>query len=248
MHLLLIRHGQSFVNLDDWTGGYIDVGLTPLGRQQAISLGEWLAQNVRIDALYTSTMARTLETAQAIVQATSVAAQTDDRLREFGNCYADGLAVPAECMPVVYADFWGSERPYAQISDQGESWMLFRVRVGAFIEDVLERHGQGPQETTVVVVCHGGVIDAFFDYAFNVGPHRRVEIWTHNTGIVHWEYIPDSTREPWRLHAHGLAQHLINCESEWLGSSPMLHGAAKILPPAPPETGPGPDGAKDSSA
>ena len=38
MHLYLIRHGQSFVNLPDWTGVNADEPLTELGQQQAAAL------------------------------------------------------------------------------------------------------------------------------------------------------------------------------------------------------------------
>lgn len=225
MHLLLIRHGQSFVNLEDWTGGFVDTGLTDLGKNQARSLAGWIAENVQIDALYTSTMARTLETAAFLTKTTGLVAQPDDRLREFGNCYANGAAVPPELMPIEYADFWGTERPHSRINTDGESWMLFRVRVGSFLDDLLVRHARTEPQQTVAVVCHGGVIDATFDYVFNVGPQRRVEIWTHNTGIVHWEYCPDSGREPWRLHAHDLVHHFMNCDEEWLGSAPVMRAA-----------------------
>jgi broad specificity phosphatase PhoE len=235
LHLLLIRHGQSFVNLDDWTDGYIDAGLTPLGQRQAQNLSEWLAAHVRLDALYTSTMARTLETAAYVAKAVGITPQTDDRLREFGNCYASGLAVPPEAMPIHYADFWGSARPHSPISSDGESWMLFRVRVSTFLDDLLERHTIQPDQK-VAVICHGGVIDATYDYIFNVGPHRRVEVWTHNTGIVHWEYFPDTGREIWRLHGHDLVHHLADCNGDWLGSSPMLRGANRHEPQSKLET------------
>ncbi len=234
MHLLLIRHGQSFVNLDDWDGGYIDVGLTSLGKQQAESLGKWMRDHVKIDALYTSTMARALETTAYITAATSVPAIEDHRLREFGNCYADGQPIPPDAMPIQYAEFWGTERPYTHISHVGESWILFRARVGAFLDDVVTRYGEGEPETTVVAVCHAGVIDAVCDCAFNVGVHRRVEVWTHNTGIVHWEYVSQSNREPWRLHAHGLVHHLLTPEGKWLGSRAMLRDASRksVIGPA----------------
>ena len=233
MHLLLIRHGQSYVNLDDWTEGFIDAGLTPLGEQQAEQLGKWLAQNVSLTALYSSTMARTLETAACVARETGVPAVTDDRLREFGNCYADGQPVPPDAMPIQYAKFWGTERPFECINTGGESWMLFRVRISSFLDDVMAQYGNGSPETVVAVVCHGGVIDAAFDYVFNVGPDRRVEIWTHNTGIVHWEFVPDSPREKWRLHAHGLVHHLANHADEWLGSSPILRDATRSAAPRP---------------
>ncbi len=228
MHVLLVRHGESFVNLEDWDQGYIDAGLTELGKKQAETLATWMAQHARIDALYTSTMARTLETTAYLTQATGLAAIHDDRLREFGNCYANGSAVPPEAMPIRYAEFWGTERPYTPIDNaSGESWLLFRLRVGMFLDELIEKHGNGDPETTVVIVCHGGVIDAVFDYVFNVGPHRRVEIWTHNTGIVHWEYVPDSKRESWRLHTHGMVHHLIPRDGEWLGAKPMLRDATR---------------------
>ena len=234
MHLLLVRHGESYVNLEDWDQGYIDTGLTELGKQQAESLAAWMAQHVRIDALYTSTMARTLETAAYLTQAAGITALRDDRIREFGNCYADGSAVPPDAMPIQYAEFWGTERPYMPIDNDGaESWVQFRLRVGWFVDDVLVKHANrygdetSDPETTAVVVCHGGVIDAMFDNVFNVGPHRHVEVWTHNTGIVHWEYRPDPRREPWRLHAHGMAHHLLTCDGEWLGAKPMLRDATR---------------------
>ena len=59
MHLYLIRHGQSFVNLKDWKGGNLDAGLTELGQRQAAALARWLpSQLPTFDALYASTMQR----------------------------------------------------------------------------------------------------------------------------------------------------------------------------------------------
>lgn len=226
MHMLLIRHAQSYVNLDDWDQGFIDTGLTPLGEQQAEHLAKWMSEHITLTTLYTSTMARTLETAARVEAACRLVAQRDDRLREFGNCYADGSAIPPEAMPIQYAEFWGTERPYTPIQPGRESWLLFRARVGSFVDDLLAAYGRDAQ-TTVAVICHGGVVDAVFDYVFNVGPHRRVEIWSHNTGIVHWEYLPEPGREPWRLHAHGMVHHLMTAEGNWLGSRAMLRDASR---------------------
>ena len=59
MHLYLIRHGQSFVNLREWDKGNVDVGLTPLGQRQAAALAGWLPSVIpTVDALYASTMLR----------------------------------------------------------------------------------------------------------------------------------------------------------------------------------------------
>lgn len=228
MHLLVVRHGQSFVNLPDWKEGFVNAGLTELGQQQAGALARWLAERVRVDALYTSTMARALETAGFVTQATGVQATPDDRLREFGNCYADGSPIPLDNgEEIVYpVDWWGTQRPNARISTRGESWMTFRVRVSAFLSDVIAPHGyDGDPGKTVVVVCHGGVIEATFDHVFNVGERRCTEVWVHNTGIVHLEYLPDSGREMWRLHAHAMVEHLVEPDGSWLGALSHLRGA-----------------------
>ena len=66
MHLYMIRHGQSYVNLPDWSGTNWDQPLTELGRQQAAALAAWLPQHLpEVNILYASTMLRARETALA---------------------------------------------------------------------------------------------------------------------------------------------------------------------------------------
>jgi broad specificity phosphatase PhoE len=203
------------MNLEDWEGGYVDVGLTPLGQQQAELLALWLAKHTRLDVLYTSTMQRALETSAYVTQYVGVVAQPDDRIREYGNCYRDARPVPPEAMPVIYPDYWSTTRPYTHMSADGENWLLFRARVGSFLEDLIARHINTQPAATVAVVCHGGVIDATMDYVLNAGPYRRMEMLTHNTGITHWEHNPESSHEPWALRAHNMTYHLAATNGHW---------------------------------
>jgi probable phosphoglycerate mutase len=208
MHLYMIRHGQSHVNLPDWAGGNTDEGLTELGQQQAAALAAWLPQEVpHIDALYASTMKRARETAVPLARAYDVSIRYDDRLREIGNNRFDHTPWPDDELPPQHADYWASERPFASItpdSDGGETLMHFRTRVGLFVEELVERH----REEIVVTVCHGGVIELTYDHVFNVGPWRRCEVWSANTGITRFEYVEHPQRETWRLRYHSRAEHL----------------------------------------
>ncbi len=208
MHLYLIRHGESHVNLADWQNGNTDEGLTELGRQQATALAAWLPSYLpTIDVLYASTMRRACETAGFVAGVYNQPICGDDRLREIGNNRADHTPWPNDALPRDYAEYWASERPFASITPQvegGETWMHFRTRVGLFIEDAVARH---PKQV-VVAVCHGGVIEAVFDHVFNVGPWQRTEVWVHNTGITHFEYVQHERREIWRLHDHNRTSHL----------------------------------------
>ena len=213
MQLYLIRHGQSFVNLKEWTGGNQDTGLTELGHQQANALGAWLPGEVdEIDALYASSMQRAQETAAYVSLAYGVHVVTDDRLREICNNRADHAPWPGDDLP-EYGEYWGSERPFSSVTperDGGESLMHFRIRVGSFIEEMTRKH----RDQTVVAVCHGGVIEVTFDHVFNVGPFRRCEVWCKNTGVTRFEYVEHPGRETWRLHYHSRAEHLRNIDSE----------------------------------
>lgn len=207
MDLYFVRHGQSHVNLSDWTGGNQDTALTDLGRRQAAALAEWLPTELpKPDVIYASTMARATETAGYLATAYGLALQPDERIREIGNNRADHLPWPSDDLP-EYSDFWGSERPFASITPDranGESLMHFRIRVGTFIEEMIERH----REQSVIAVCHGGVIEIAFDHIFNVGPFRRCEVWCKNTGVTRYEFVEHPGRETWRLHYHSRVDHL----------------------------------------
>jgi probable phosphoglycerate mutase len=85
-----------------------------------------------------------------------------------------------------------------------ESLMHFRTRVGVFLEEMAGRH----RGETILVVCHGGVIEAAFGHIFNIGPWQRCEVWASNTGITHFQYVEHPGRETWRLHSHNRNDHL----------------------------------------
>jgi probable phosphoglycerate mutase len=210
MHLYLIRHGQSHMNTKEYvaTKGYGNVGLTPKGQRQAELLARWLPTVLpAIDTLYCSTMLRARETVAPLAQAYGCEVIFDDRLREIGNNRLDHSPWDDEQLPTRWADYWYSERPFspvAPIVEGGETMMHFRARVGMMLEDLVARHrGQ-----TVVLVCHGGVVEATFDHVFNTGPWRRCEVWDRNTAVTHFEYVVHPRREVWRLHFHNREEHL----------------------------------------
>ena len=151
-------------------------------------------------------MRRAIETAEPLSKVYEVPLRYDDRLREIGNNRFDHTAWPSDDLP-DYSDFWGSERPFSSITPeraQGESLMHFRVRVGNFIEELIENH----RGETIAAVCHGGVVEITFDHVFNVGPWRRCEVWVHNTGVTRFELVEHPLRETWRLHYHSRIEHL----------------------------------------
>lgn len=211
--LFLVRHAECLTALPDWDGGYVDVGLTPRGCEQAALLAAWIADVVAPDAIYTSSLQRAVETAARIAWRTGVTPRSDDRLREVGNARPDGAPIPAAAMPLRFAGVRGSLEPDRPVCDGAESWRQFVARVHGFWAEILE-----PGAARVVVVTHSGVIEAISDLCFGVAAPRRVELAIHNTGIAHWQLRDDP--EPWLLHAHDLVHHLVRA-----GSPALLSGA-----------------------
>ncbi len=208
MHLYIVRHGESFGNLPGYAGedGW-DVALTERGHAQAAAAAPWIAAHLpKPHFLYASTMRRAHQTAEYIAKALDMPIVLDDRIREIGNNFLDHTPVPPDG-DAQYGNFWASERPFASITpniENGESMMHFRARIGLFMEEIIQKHRQ----ETLVIVCHGFVIDAFLDIAFNVGPYRNAEVWTSNSGIMHMQFIEHPGRERWRIHFVNRIEHL----------------------------------------
>lgn len=68
--LILLRHGQSTWNLENLFTGWVDVGLTELGEQEAVRGGELLAEHgVLPDVVHTSVQIRAIHTAELALRA-----------------------------------------------------------------------------------------------------------------------------------------------------------------------------------
>ena len=155
MELHLIRHGQTNWNEEKRIQGQSDSVLTPLGIQQAQSLGQRL-EGIHYDAHYSSSSVRTRQTTEnAFPQASTV--HFRDNLREIhlghweGNLYAE----MAEREPASYAHFW--DQPHLFAVDGAESFHDLQARAVAAVDDILAQHsGQ-----RVALVSHGALIKAY---------------------------------------------------------------------------------------
>jgi len=67
--LILLRHGQSTWNLENRFTGWTDVGLSELGRQEALSSGKVLSQEgYTFDMAYTSVLKRAIHTLWIVLE------------------------------------------------------------------------------------------------------------------------------------------------------------------------------------
>lgn len=212
MHLYLIRHGESYINIPVEGGrsrDELDVGLTEKGQNQALAVATWMKQQVpNIDALYSSTMKRAQETAQFLADAYQCGLNFDDRLREIGNNRLDHSPLPDDELPNEFSSRSSYQYPFSPVApmiEKGESFMHYRVRIGMFLEDMINRH----QGETVIVVGHGGTVNALSDTIFNVGSYRQCDIRGYHTGVTYFRYMGNTDWETWRLYYLSRVDHLI---------------------------------------
>lgn len=209
--LLLVRHGESEVTVRRVLGGEQScTGLSELGRRQARALGERLAAGHEgaIDAVWSSTLARAVETAEIVADHIGVdAVPRDPDLVERRPGEADGMTFQE------FTDRYGLDfltDPYVPISPGGESAAEFHLRAGRAVARLVEAH----RGRTVMVVCHGGVIDVAFRDLLDVTRHGGFDLWTLNTSLT--EFVSRTDVEPWRwrLVRYNDAAHLAGLPTE----------------------------------
>ncbi|GIL05626.1 MAG: histidine phosphatase family protein [Burkholderiaceae bacterium] len=155
--LLLIRHGETAWNAEHRIQGSLDIPLSATGIWQAGRLAERLAAE-RIDAVYTSDLARAWLTAEPIAARHGVELRADIRLRErcFGVFEGHTLEEIAARWPAEFAAW--RERDPAWAMPEGESGAGFIERVNAALHDIACAWAGA----TVAVIAHGGVLDVAY--------------------------------------------------------------------------------------
>jgi 2,3-bisphosphoglycerate-dependent phosphoglycerate mutase len=176
--LLLIRHGEKEWNREGRIQGHLDIPLSETGIQQAEALAERLA-GTAFDALYSSDLARARLTAERVARRTGHRIVTDPRLRErhlgvLQACTADETTGPNR---EAYAAFRGGTADY--VIPGGESGRGFFARVIGVLTEIAERLAGG----RVVVVTHGGVLDAVHRHAAGKGPEGPRAVGLLNTSL-----------------------------------------------------------------
>lgn len=161
--LFLIRHGRSDEGSDDLVetprGLQWDPPLHAVGREQAHLLARRLVlTHPSPAAVYCSPLRRARETVAPYAERTGVEVRIEDDLMEAhigdweNKPFEEIVASDEEILHLVR-----TQRAIWHRAPGGETVGSFRERVNGAIEDVLSRHPEGD----VLVMCHGGVINAY---------------------------------------------------------------------------------------
>ncbi len=201
--LYLIRHAE----MQPMKGFLRDEGLSELGRVQAERLRERLAatQEIKADVLISSTYPRARQTTEILAPALGLSPLFDDDLQELRPGEILGLSL--EEFHATYQEVDFEETPFRAVAPGAENWGQFMLRVGTTLERITREH----EGKTIVLVCHGGIIDGSLLYFFRMSALHvpPVLMDVHNTSITHWQRVaPKPGQWRWQLMKYNDAFHL----------------------------------------
>jgi probable phosphoglycerate mutase len=145
-------------------GAPADPELTARGREQADHLARWLAIEP-VHHVVSSPKRRAVETAAPLAAAHDLDVEIIDGLVEW-DANADHY-IPMEELRESKDDQWQAMVEGRWEDYGGESPARFRERIVPELDAVIDAH---PGET-VVVVCHGGVINVYLAALLGLTPH-----------------------------------------------------------------------------
>ena len=149
MNLYMVRHGQTDASRENRFSGSSDPPLTAVGEALAHSFASAYA-SVTWDAIYTSPMLRTRQTADALCRLVGVQATIEDGLKEIGYGEWEGLKQEEvkQRWPEAFK-YWAADVA-SRGTPGGETAFHVAARAMRVVEEVRTHHERG----NVLLVSH----------------------------------------------------------------------------------------------
>lgn len=188
-NVLLIRHGQSKGNAERRFGGHTATPLSARGRNQAVATARTL-KSESLTAIYSSDLARAMETAKPLANMTGLTVQGTTAFRERDVGVMEGLTFEdaAQQHPEQYAALL--RRDFEYVLSGGESYRQLLDRAVQKLDEIIEEHRGG----RIAVFSHTGTICILALHlmgALDSPELKPVWISSANCGITKFELRDD---------------------------------------------------------
>jgi probable phosphoglycerate mutase len=186
--IFLIRHGETAWNAERRLQGHIDIPLNAEGTRQAAALARALAGE-SVDMIFSSDLRRAASTARAVAEVHGLPVQTDASLRE--RCFGafEGLLYDEleARFPEAHAQ-WRARDPHARYPDgerRAETFAEFAQRAVDAVCRIAETH----RGKRIVIVSHGGVLDAVYREAHGMAitTPRSFDVLNASINQLQWD-------------------------------------------------------------
>ena len=188
-NVLLIRHGQSRGNAERRFGGHTATPLSSRGRQQAQDTALTL-KSEGITAIYSSDLARAMDTAQPLARLTGLPVNGTSAFRERDVGVMEGLTFEdaAQQHPEQYAALL--RRDFEYVLSGGESYRQLLDRARLKLDQIIDENRGG----RIAVFSHTGTICILALHlmgALDSPELKPVWISSANCGIARFELRND---------------------------------------------------------
>jgi probable phosphoglycerate mutase len=202
--LYLIRHGH-YIGVEN--GFLTDKGLSPLGVRQAERLRDRLTatREIAADVLISSTMPRALQTAEMLAPALGLPVIHDPDVQEWHNDETEPIT--PENFHARLAATPALDTPFVQLVPGAETRAEFMTRAGTAVHRIIREH----EGKVIVIICHGGIVEASFHYFFGLPTLRLPSAFVEvaHTAITCWRtFDAPGLGELWTLSEYNDATHL----------------------------------------
>jgi 2,3-bisphosphoglycerate-dependent phosphoglycerate mutase len=191
LRIYLARHGETEWNVERRLQGGTDTALNATGRQQAAKLRD-LLRGLRLDAVYSSTLSRSRETAEVVrgqVPLKSDAGLNERKLGKF-----EGRRVDASD-PETAAEYKRRGNDPDDAFDGGESLNQFYERVRPTISSIREQHTTG----TILIVGHQGTNRMILRALLGLTREQAQAVNQANDEVYLIELESGNSRRLWKL-------------------------------------------------
>ena len=188
-NVLLIRHGQSRGNAERRFGGHTATPLSGRGRRQAEATARAL-KSESVTAIYSSDLARAMETAKPLSNLTRLPVNGTSAFRERSVGVMEGLTF--EDAAQQHPDQYGAllRRDFEHVLTGGESYRQLLDRSRQKLDEIIAEHRGG----RIAVFSHTGTICILALHlmgALDAPELKPVWISSANCGITRFELRED---------------------------------------------------------
>jgi broad specificity phosphatase PhoE len=186
LRLYIARHGETEWNVQHKLQGWTDTPLDETGRKQAAALAESL-KGVRLDAIYSSTLSRSRDTAQTVAGKTLTVKSLDGlRERNYGHFQGGSDRDP---------EYERRANSWDDRLDDGESLDQLLARARASLQQIRREHPAG----NVLIVGHRITNQMMLRELLDLTPEQTLKITQDNDEVYLVELDQGAKPRLWKL-------------------------------------------------
>jgi len=186
LRLYIARHGETDWNLEHRLQGWTDRPLNETGRRQAVELADAL-KGIHLDAIYSSTLSRSRETARTVAGSTMTVKSLDGlRERNYGHYQGGSDTAP---------EYLRRSNDWTDRLDDGESLNQLLARSRDGLAQIRREHPTG----NVLIVAHRITNQMLLRALLDITPEQTVKIVQDNDEVYLVEIDPGAKPRLWKL-------------------------------------------------